>query len=1040
MTLSDLSVRRPVLAAVASILIVVFGLAGLTQLPIRELPDVDRSVVSVTTYYPGAAPEVVDTDITEMIEGAVAGISGVRTISSQSRRGRSRTTIEFETGRDIDEASNDVRDAVGRVRSNLPDDVDEPQVVKSDSDADPVMRLAVTSDNMTTAEITDYVDRFIHDRLATVDGVASINIYGERPLAIRIWLNRREMAARNLTVADVEAALRRNNVELPAGEIESRDRQLGIRLDSRLSSVEQFRNVVVDRIAGYPVKLGDIARIEEGVSSDTTIARSNGRDAVGLAIIRQSQSNTIAISNAVREEIKAIEPTLPEGMAIEIGSDDAIFVGASIREVLQALGISLALVVLVILLFLMSLRATLVPAITIPVALIGCFLLIQLLGFSINVLTLLALLLAIGLVVDDAIVVLENIQRRIDHGESPLAASVLGSRQVTFAVLATSATLIAVFVPLSFLPGQVGGLFIEFGFVMASAVAISTFVALTACPALASKVLSRSKNASADGERREPLLLRAYRRSLEALVRMPLVAIAVVVAIAAFSWPLFQSLPRELTPNEDRGVVFVPLTAPQGSTLEHTDRAARQVEEIASPYRDSGEIDTIFTFSGFGNRAYRSFVVFRLAPWEERTLDNRGLARALAPRMSEVTIARGFPVSPAGLGLRGSSSPLRVVVGGPDFESVKIWAQQLLQKAQENPNLVNPEMDFEENEPQLSLTVDRARADDLGISVQTIASTLQTMLASREVTQFVSRGREYPVILQAEIEDRRSPSDISNIFIRSGDGTSLIPLGALVSMNESAAAASLRRYDRLPSIVISAALADGYDLGSAIQFMREAASEVLPPEAKLGLDGQSQQFQETASGANLVFAMALLIVFLVLAAQFESFIHPLVILLTVPLGIAGAIYAMTVGGLSLNVYSQIGIVLLIGLMAKNGILIVEFANQLRDEGQPVREAVINASVLRLRPIVMTVVSTVLGALPLVLASGAGAESRIAIGSVIIGGLTLSSALTLFLTPVLYDLLARFTRPRGTVEKMLERELSAATQKRADAGAQPEAGE
>ncbi|MBA5778430.1 efflux RND transporter permease subunit [Stappia sp. F7233] len=1044
MTLSDLSVRRPVLAAVASLLIVVFGLAGLTQLPIRELPNVDSSVVTVTTQYPGAAPEIVDTDITEIVEGAVAGIAGVRTISSESRRGRSRTTIEFETGRDIDQAANDVRDAVGRVRSSLPDDVDEPRVVKNDADADPVMRLAVTSDMMTTAEITDYVDRFVLDRLATVDGVASINVYGDRPFAIRIWLNRREMAARNLTVADVEASLRRNNVELPAGEIESRDRQIGIRLDSRLSSVEQFRNIVIDRIAGYPVKLGDIARIEAGVSDDTTIARSNGREAVGLAIVRQSQSNTIAISNAVRAEIELLRPTLPAGMDIEIGSDDAIFVGASIREVIEALGISLVLVVVVILLFLMSVRATLVPAITIPVALIGCFLLIQALGFSINVLTLLALLLAIGLVVDDAIVVLENIQRRIDLGESPLVASVLGSRQVTFAVLATSATLIAVFVPLSFLPGQVGRLFVEFGFVMASAVAISTFVALTACPALASKVLSPSKVAKerlakGTAEIPEGFVLRAYRWLLERLIRLPLVVLAGALAIAVFCWPLYQMLPRELTPNEDRGVVFVPLTAPQGSTLEHTDQAARQVEDIASPFRDSGEIETIFTFSGFGNRAYRSFVVFRLAPWSEREIDNRGLIRQIAPRMGEVTIARGFPVSPAGLGLRGSSTPLSIVVGGPDFESVKGWANEILRRAQENPRLINPEIDFEENEPQISLIVDRARADDLGISVETIASTLQTLLASREVTTYISRGREYPVILQADLEDRRSPSDISNIFIRSGDGTSLVPLGALVTMSESAAAASLRRYDRLPSIQISAALAEGYDLGSAIDFMRETAAGVLPAEAKLALAGQSQQFEETAQGANLVFGLALLIVFLVLAAQFESFIHPLVILLTVPLGVAGAVYAMALGGLSFNVYSQIGIVLLIGLMAKNGILIVEFANQLRDEGQSVREAVVNASVLRLRPIVMTVISTVLGALPLVLASGAGAESRIAIGSVIIGGLTLSSVLTLVLTPVLYDLLARFTRPRGAVEKALEDELGAAVRKKGG-GAQAEPGE
>ncbi|HSF95273.1 MAG TPA: efflux RND transporter permease subunit, partial [Thermohalobaculum sp.] len=625
--------------------------------------------------------------------------------------------------------------------------------------------------------------------------------------------------------------------------------------------------------------------------------------------------------------------------------------------------------------------------------------------------------------VDDAIVVLENIQRRIELGESPVAASFRGAGQVTFAVLATSVTLIAVFVPLSFLPGQVGRLFVEFGWVMASAVAISTFVALTACPALASKLLKPRRRAEGSPPRREGLVQRLYRALLSSAVRMPVVVLIVAGVITAGAWPLYGGLPRELAPREDRGVAFVPLTAPQGSTLAHTDIAARQVEKIVQPLRDSGEIVTVFTFTGSFGRAFRSFVVFRLAPWDQRERTAAQIVRDIAPRMGEVTVARGFPVTPAGLGLRGNSTPVRVVIGGPDFDSVKEWANTLLEKAEENPNLVNPEIDFEENLPQLDVTIDRTRADDLGISVDTIASTLQTMLASREVTTFVSRGREYPVLVQAEEEDRRVPSDIANIFLRAGDGETLVPLGALVKLRENAAAPSLRRYDRLPSIQLSAALADGYDLGTALAYLTDAARESLPAEAKLGYEGQSRTFQDTSAGASMVFALALLIVFLVLAAQFESFVHPLVIMLTVPSGVAGAIYAMAFWGLSLNVYSQIGVILLIGLVAKNGILIVEFANQLRDAGKDVREAVIEASVLRLRPIVMTVVSTVLGAMPLILAHGAGAESRIAIGSVIIAGLTLSTLLMLFVTPVLYDLLARFTTPRGAIEKALEREMA-----------------
>ncbi|WP_420337258.1 efflux RND transporter permease subunit [Roseibium sp.] len=1023
--LSDLAIRRPVLAAVASLLIIVFGIGVLTSIPVRELPDIDTAVVTVTTTYRGAAPEVIDTDLTEIIEGSVAGVAGVKTISSSSRRGRSRVVVEFEVGNDIDAAANDVRDAVSRVRADLPADADEPQVVKNDADSDPVMRLAVTSDRLSAAEITDYVDRYVIDRLATVPGVASIDTYGGRPKAVRVWLDRRAMAARNLTVVDIERALQRANLELPAGELESDARQLSVRLNSRLPTVDAFSNVVIERVGGYPIRLRDIATVVAGVAQDDTIVRNNGKTAVGLAVIRQSQSNTLAISEAVREEIDALQPNLPADMQIEVGSDDAIFVGASIREVVIALGVSLGLVVLVILLFLRSLRATLIPAITIPIALIGTFAAISALGFSVNVLTLLALLLAIGLVVDDAIVVLENIQRRIDLGESPLMASFLGTRQVTFAVLATSMTLIAVFVPLSFLQGQVGRLFVEFGFVMASAVVISTFVALTACPALASRILTRSKTPQAgsnEGTPAETLVLRWFRKVVTLAVRMPLVILALAGSIAALGFVVYEQLPRELTPSEDRGIVFVPLSAPQGSTVGFTDQASRQVEGIAEPLVASGDIETVFTYTGTWGRQNRAFVVLRLADWEDREKSHRDVVRAMIPSMGQITAARGFPITPAGLGLRGSRTPLRIVVSGPDFESVKVWAAQLLERGQENPNLRNLEMDYEENQPQLDISVDRERADDLGISVETIATTLQTLLASREVTTYLERGREYPVLVQAAANDRASPTDIEFIFLRADDGDTLVPLSALVSLDVNAAAAELRRYDRLPSITIEGSIAEGYSLGDAIEYMEGAASEILPAEARISLAGQSQQFRETSSGAGFTFALALLIVFLVLAAQFESFVHPFVIMLTVPLGVAGAVFSLAAAGLSLNIYSQIGIILLVGLMAKNGILIVEFANQLRDEGKDVTEAVIDSTVLRLRPIVMTVVSTVLGAMPLVLATGAGAESRIAIGTVIVGGLLLSGILTLFLTPVLYSLLARFTEPRSAIERRLNTEL------------------
>ncbi|MFM1816234.1 MAG: Multidrug resistance protein MexB, partial [Pseudomonadota bacterium] len=756
MTLSDISIKRPVLATVASLLIVVFGIAAVMKLPVRELPDIDTPIVEVRTELDGASPEIVDTDITEIIEGAVSGISGIKSIASFSQRGRSRTVIEFVTGRRIDEAANDVRDAVGRIRSRLPDEIEEPRVLKNDSDDDPVMRIAVTSSRMNASEITDYIERFILDRLATIDGVAQVEVSGGRRWSIRIWLDRAAMAARNLTVADVEAALRRNNMELPAGELKSESRQLTVRVDSRLQTVRAFQRIIVTRIGGYPVRLSEIARVERGPRDTNTIVRANGADAVGLRVLRQSKANTMAISEAVRAEIDRMRPTLPAGMNITIGSDDALFIAASIREVTIALGISLVLVVLVILAFLFSVRATIVPAVTIPVSLIGCMLVIWGLGYSVNVLTLLALLLAIGLVVDDAIVVLENIQRRIELGETPLVAATLGTRQVTFAVLATSITLIAVFVPISFLDGQIGRLFTEFGFAMAGAVVISTFVALSLCPMLASRLLRRQSSKAVTGAGAQSLgwVSTTYERLLRGALRMPVLVIAVSLLFAGGGWLVYGTLPQELAPKEDRGVVFVPLTAPQGSTIEYTDEITRKAERMIEPLREKGVVETTFAVLGRARRPERSFVVIRLKHWDERSMTHTDVAQALGRDVSQIVGAKGRPVVPAGLGLRGSRTPVRVVVSGPDFESVKEWAKAILERIEDHPGLVNPDIDYEENLPQLTVKVDRERADDLGISVQTISATLQTFLASRKITDFTDRGRAYDVVVQARDEDR----------------------------------------------------------------------------------------------------------------------------------------------------------------------------------------------------------------------------------------------------------------------------------------------
>ena len=1026
MTLSDLSIRRPVFATVLSLLIIVFGVASLLGLPIRELPDIDYPVVTVSVGYDGAAPGIIDTEIVETVEGALAGIAGVKSISSASRRGNGRTVIEFEPGRNIDEATNDVRDAVGRVRARLPDDADEPRITKSDDDDDPVMRIGITSDRMTPAALTDYAERFVVDRLATLDGVAAVDIFGERRYAVRIWLDRQAMAARNITVDDVESALNRNNIELPAGELKSHARQFQIRTISRLGDIDAFRRIVVTRIGGYPVRLADIAQIEQGAEDDSTVVRSNGVGAIGLGVLRQSNANTIKIAEAIEAELDAIRPVLPEGMTIAVGSNDALFIQQSIEEVLKALLIAMLLVVLVIFAFLASVRATLVPAVTIPVAVIGTFIGIAALGFSINVLTLLALILAIGIVVDDAIVVLENVQRRIDLGETPLVASALGTRQVTFAVIATSLTLIAVFVPLSFMQGQVGRLFTEFGFVLAIAVVISTFVALSLCPMLCSKWLKPNAGGNAVGRwihNSLDSLGQGYRRILGAALQAPLVVLTVAVIFGGASYWLFQSLPKELAPTEDRGVFFISVSAPQGATTSYTDSETSKIEDLLQPLLDDGTAERIFAIVGRRNTPNRSFVVVRLAGWAERERDVQTISRSLIPELGKINGVRAFAITPSGLGLRGSRTPLRLVVGGPDYESVQAWAETLVEAAEQNPGLRDIDINFEQNQPQFDVVLDRERADDLGISAETIARTLQTMLASREITSYVDRGREYAVILQAKDEDRQTPTDLANIFLRTGDGDQLVPLGALVTTKERAASPTLNRFDRLPSVTISGSLNEGYDLGSAIAFMQDAAAETLPDGAKLGYSGQTAQYLETSGSVALTFALALLIVYLVLAAQFESFIHPIIIMLSLPLAASGALFALWLSGASLNIYSEVGLILLVGLMAKNGILIVEFANQLRDEGMQVRDAVLEASVIRLRPIVMTVLSTMLGAIPLALATGAGAESRAAIGFVIIGGLGIASLLTLIVTPVLYDLLARFTRPKGSIDRELAASLS-----------------
>lgn len=1024
MTLSELCLRRPVLAVVASVLIAVFGIAALGRLPVRELPDVDTAEVTVSVSYLGAAPAVVDAEVTTVIERAVSGVPGIRSISSEAELGGSRSVIEFDTTRDIDNAANDVRAAVQAVAADLPEEADPPEVQKNDSQSEPVVRLTLTSDRLSPAELTDYAERSVIDRLETVDGVASVEIYGERAFAMRIWLDPQAMAARGVTVGDVREALENNNVELPAGEIETASRTFQVRTETRLADPAAFEDLILRAEGGLPVRLGEVARVELGVESDDSAFRANGTAAIGLGVLRQSRSNTIAISEAVREAVERVGAGLPEGMALAVSSDDAVFIRASIVEVLKTLAIAVALVVAVIFVFLASARATIVPAVTIPIALLGACAGIALAGFSINILTLFALILAIGLVVDDAIVVLENIERRVEKGESPLLASALGSRQVTVAVIATTLTLIAVFLPLSFLQGEVGRLFTEFGIVLSIAVAVSTFVALTLCPVICARVLKPGAREGrfarlVDGAFER--LAGGYRRALGAAIRAPALVLAAAALLSGAAVALYEAIPKDLTPEEDRGVFFVSVDAPQGSNLAYTDAAVREVEARLAPLREEGVVEDVLSIVGRYGEVASAFLVVSLSDWSERDRTPQELVSELRPAFAAITRAEVRAFAPSGLGVGGGSG-IDAVVSAPSFEAAAEWSAALERALREDDALTDVDRDYALTQPGYDIRVDRERARDLGIDVAAVSRALQALFASAEVTEFIDRDRQYPVILQAEEAGRDGPGDLSRVTLRA-EGGAVVPLDGLIEVERRASVQAYNRYDRQPSVEVSAQLADGVDLGTGIERVEAAAAD-LPEGASIAFTGAAQDFLRTGGGVTLVFGAALLVVFLVLAAQFESFVHPVIVMLSVPLAATGALVTLTLAGQSLNIYSQVGLVMLIGLMAKNAILIVEFANQLRDEGREVRDAVLEASVVRLRPILMTVASTVLGAVPLVLSSGAGAEARGAIGLVIIGGFASASVLTLFLTPVLYDLLAPFARPRGAVQRRLEEELGA----------------
>ncbi|MBE0366272.1 efflux RND transporter permease subunit [Pseudoalteromonas aurantia] len=1026
MKITDTAVKRPVFAIVINLLLLTFGLVAFSMLPLREYPDIETPIVSVSTNYTGASSEVVEAKITQVLENRISGIEGIKSINSSSRNGRSNITIEFDIDRDIDAAANDVRERVSRALDRLPEQVRPPEVSKSNSDESPIAWFVLNSESMDTLQLSDYAQRFIVDRLAVVDGVSNVRIGGERQYAMKIWLNRQAMAARGITTNDIEQVLRRENVELPAGEIESLDRDFAVRIARSYKSQSDFNNLVIKRgEQGYLVRLNEVANVILEAADNESTFRGNGKNMIGLGIVKQAKANTLDVVDNARQELEKIKRNLPEGTTIQDSYDSSIFIRESITEVYRTLAIAMALVVTVIFLFLGTVRATLIPAITVPVALIATFMFLLSMGYSINLLTLLALVLAIGLVVDDAIVMLENIHRRIEIGEPPLLAAYRGAKEVGFAIIATTLVLISVFVPLVFMDGRIGALFTEFAMAVSAAVLFSSITALTLAPALSSKILkptSSNNRFSQWMDAQFSRLERGYRNVLTANLKRRYSLIFTLILAGFTSFTLFQQIPSELTPKEDRGTFFVMMNGPEGASYENNELNMAQIEQRLLPYVETGELSRVLVrVPGWGGQG--GVAIIGMPDWDERKRSTWEVMGEISTKMREVTDIRAFAIMRRGIGGGGQSRPIEFVLQGNDYQELAQWRDKIINRAQKNKGLVRLDHDYKETFPQFLIQIDKTKAADLGVSISDIGNTLETMLGQRRVTTFIDRGEEYDVILKGTKADFGGPNDIANIFVKSRTDE-LIPLDSLISINEAATASRLNRYNRMRAITITANLANGYTLAEALDFLNTVAAEENNIDGAIDYKGESQLFYEGESAMTYVFILALTVTFLVLAAQFESFIHPLVIMLTVPLGLVGAMYGLYLTDSSLNIYSQIGIVMLIGLSAKNGILIVEFANQLRDKGIAFEQAIVTASVQRLRPIIMTSLTTVMSAIPLVMAVGPGSESRMVIGVVVFAGVSISTLLTLFVIPCAYNLLSKNTQSPEFLALQLEQQATA----------------
>jgi len=1007
MRISELCIQRPVFATVMSLTVMLIGIVSYTRLPVREYPKIDEPVVTVDTTYRGASAEIIESQITKPLEDSLAGIEGVDVLSSISRAENSQISVRFKIERNPDSAASDVRDRVARVRSKLPQTIEEPVIAKVEADANPVIWVAFSSDQHSPLEVTDVASRIVKPRLQTLPGAADVRIFGDRKFAMRVWLDRERLAAHNLTPADIEDALRKQNIEVPAGRIESVQREFSVVAQTDLGKPEQFEQVVVrapTAASPYPVKIRDIGRVEIGAASERSSVRFNGRSAVALGVIKQATANPLDLSRALRAELPRVTRDLPQGMEARIAYDSSIFIERSIEAVFTTIGEAILLVVLIIFFFLRNVRATLIPLVTIPVSLVGAFAIMFVLGFTVNTLTLLALVLAIGLVVDDAIVVLENIFRHIEQGMDRRQAALLGAREIGFAVVAMTLTLAAVYAPVAFMTGRTGKLFVEFALTLAGAVIVSGFVALTLSPMMSSLLLTHEKQHGKVFLAIEGFLhgvTEGYRRVLSASLKRRWIVLLAFVLVAGAGVFFLKALKSELAPVEDRGVILGVFLGPEGATLDYTAKYAKQLEGIYSQTRD---VERYFVVAG--NPTVSQGISFiGLTDWNARERRSPDIARELQPKFFGIPGVLAFPVTPPSLGQNPRERPVNfVVITSASYAELQGITNRLLGEFAKNPGLTNVDTDLKLNKPELAVAVDRERAADLGVAIETVGRTLETMLGGRQVTRYKQDGEQYDVIVQVAATDRTTPADVGGTFVRANGGQ-MVPLDSLVRVNETVSPRELNHFGQRRAVTITANLAPGYAMGEALAFMEGAAARILPAGYAVDYNGQSREFKVSSSSLALTFVLALAFIYLVLAAQFESFRDPFIIMLTVPLSMTGALLALWASGGTLNVYSQIGLVTLVGLITKHGILIVEFANQLRAQGRERTPAVIESAVLRLRPILMTTGAMVLGAVPLAFASGAGAESRQQIGWVIVGGLLLGTFFTLFVVPTVYSYLS-----------------------------------